>query len=86
MTAYLETPTVTIHSSDSLSNRWYSDSTIGGTPGIGKTVDVTPSVSVGTLTVQLETPSECWYFDKRLPQDFWCFDSIFGGTQQQRLM
>ena len=48
---------MTVHSSDSLSNRWYSDSTIGGTPGIGKTVDVTPSVSVGTLTVQLETPS-----------------------------
>ena len=48
---------MTVHSSDSLSNRWYSDSTIGGTPGIGKTVDVTPSVSVGTLTVHLETPS-----------------------------
>ena len=48
---------MTVHLSDSLSNRWYSDSTIGGTPGIGKTVDVTPSVSVGTLTVHQETPN-----------------------------
>ena len=56
----------------------YSDSTT--------TVDVTPSASVGTLTVHI------W----RLPQSvgtltgdsprIWCFNSTIGDTRQQRLM
>ena len=94
---------------------WYFDKYIG--EHLAARINVTPSVSVGTLTVHLETPSvsvgaltayletpgnngwcdslsNCWYFDSTLGDTDKCnslridgaLDSIFGDTQQQRLM